>query len=130
MRVKATPVVASVLGDVSGLEAGAEQDVSLSGLFSDADGDNLAITAVSSDDTIAAVTVASDGLTLTLTGVSEGTATITFTAQDSDGNRVRDASLYRWRRTERNRTRQPGRPRRPCRWTISAWKYRSCGRSP
>ena len=90
VTVKAAPVVASAIDDVSGLEEGDSQDVSLSGVFSDADGDALAITAASSDDAIATVTVASDGAALTLAGVVEGTATVTVTAQDSDGNRVSD----------------------------------------
>ena len=90
VTVKAAPVVASAIDDVSGLEEGDSQDVSLSGVFSDADGDALTITAASSDDAIATVTVASDGAALTLAGVAEGTATITVAAQDSDGNRVSD----------------------------------------
>ena len=89
-RVKAAPVVASAIADVSGLEVDATQDVSLSGVFSDADGDALTITAASSEETVATVTVSSDGSTLTLTGVAEGTATITVTAQDTDGNRASD----------------------------------------
>ena len=111
VTVKAAPTVASALADVSGLEEAATQDVSLSGVFSDADGDTLTVTAASSDETKATVSVASDGSNLTLTGVAEGTATITVTAQDSDGNRVSDtfdapvaekytaliAQMYEWR---------------------------------
>ena len=91
VTVKAAPVVASAISDVTGLEAGSTQDVSLSGVFSDPDGDALTITAASSDGAIATVTVASDQSELTVAGVSEGTATITVTAQDSDGNTVSDA---------------------------------------
>ena len=91
VKVKAAPVVASALADVSGLEVDATQDVSLAGVFSDADNDALTITAASSDETKATVAVASDGSKLTLSGVAEGTANITVTAQDSDGNRVSDA---------------------------------------
>ena len=91
VRVKAAPVVASAITDVTGLEEGATQEVSLAGVFSDADGDALTITAASSDETRATVSVASDGSKLTVSGVAEGTATITVTAQDSDGNRVSDA---------------------------------------
>ena len=90
ITVKAAPAVASAIGDVSGLEAGATRDVSLSGVFSDADNDALTITAASSDTGKATVSVAADGSKLTLTGVSAGTATITVTAQDADGNRVSD----------------------------------------
>ena len=110
VTVKAAPVVASAIADVSGLEAGATQDVSLSGVFSDADGDSLSVTAASSDETRVTVSVAADQSTLTLTGVAGGTATVTVTAQDSDGNRVSDAfeapvgkyaaliaQMYQWR---------------------------------
>ncbi len=90
VTVKAAPVVASALADVSGLETGATREVSLSGVFSDADGDSLTVTAGSSANAIATVAVAAGGSRLTLTGVAEGTANITVTAQDSDGNRVSD----------------------------------------
>ena len=60
-------------------------------MFSDADNDALTITASSSDNGKATVSVASDGSTLTLTGVAEGTATITVTADDGNGgNRFSD----------------------------------------
>ena len=91
VTVKAAPTVASALGDVAGLEEDSKHDMSLSGVFSDADGDALTITAASSDDTKTTTSVASDGSSLTVTGVAEGAATITVTAQDSDGNRVSDA---------------------------------------
>ena len=90
VTVKAAPVVASALADVSGLEAGDTRDVSLSGVFSDADGDPLTVTAASSDDAVATVSAAADHSVLTIIAVAEGTATITVTAQDSDGNRVSD----------------------------------------
>ena len=88
VTVKAAPVVASAIADISGLEMQATRDVSLSGVFSAA-ADSLAITASSSNDT--KVSVASDGSKLTITGVAEGTATISVTAQDADGNRVSDS---------------------------------------
>ncbi len=91
VTIKAAPVVASAIGDVSGLKAEATQEVSLSGVFRDADGDPLTVSAASSDTTKATVSVASGGSKLTLTGVAEGTATVTVTAEDSDGNRVSDA---------------------------------------
>ena len=37
------------------------------------------------------MSVASDGSKLTLSGVAEGTATVTATARDADGNTVSDA---------------------------------------
>ncbi len=91
VRVKAAPVVALAISDVSGLEVGATRDVSLSGMFSDADGDSLTVTASSSDNAKATVSVAADQSALTVSGVAEGTATITVTAQDADGNGVSDA---------------------------------------
>ena len=91
VRVKAAPVVASAISDVSRLEAESTREVSLSGVFSDADGDSLTVTASSSDNAKATVSVAADLSTLTVSGVSEGTATITVTAQDADGNTVSDA---------------------------------------
>ena len=97
VRVKAAPVVASAIDDVSELEVDATHEVSMSGVFSDADGDRVTVTeASSSDSAIAAVSAAIDGSTaaitaVTVTGKSEGTAIITVTAQDSDGNTVSDA---------------------------------------
>ena len=91
VTVKAAPTISAAIADVTSLEAGANQDISLTGVFTDADGDELIITAASSDGAIAAVSAASNGSKLTVTGVSEGTAAITVTAQDSDGNAVSDA---------------------------------------
>ena len=90
VTVKAAPVVASAISDLS-LEVDATQGVSLSGVFSDPDNDALTITAASSDGNTAAVTLAADRSRLTVAGIAEGTATITVTAQDADGNRVSDA---------------------------------------
>ena len=108
-------MVVSPLADVSGLEVDATQEVSLAGVFNDADGDALTITAASSDDSVATVTVASNGSKLTVTGVAEGTAIITVTAEDADGNQVSDtfdapvarkyagliAQMYEWRNDSR-----------------------------
>ena len=57
VTVKAAPVVASAIADVSELEINATHEVSMSGVFSDADGDALTISAttVSSDSTVAQV---------------------------------------------------------------------------
>ena len=91
VRVKAAPVVASAIADISGLEVDATQDISLSGVFSDPDGDALTVTAASDDDAKATVSLSGDYSKLTVTGVAGGTATITVTAEDADGNRVSDA---------------------------------------
>jgi len=95
VTVKAGPTVASAIADIGALEAEASREISLSGVFSDADGDDLTISAATSDRAIVNISVALDGTTLSATavtviGVAEGTATITVTAQDSDGNRVSD----------------------------------------
>ena len=90
VTVKAAPVVAKAIADVSGLEVDGTQEVSLSGVFNDADGDKLTLTAQSSNEAVSTVALASDGSKLTLAGVSEGTATITVTAEDSDANVVSD----------------------------------------
>ncbi len=85
------PTVAASLAGVTIIAVGGEWEVSLSGVFEDADGDDLTITAASSDDAVAAVSVAADQSTLTVTGVAGGEAAITVTAQDADGNTVSDA---------------------------------------
>ena len=91
VTVKAAPKVASAIADVSELAVDATQEISLSGVFTDADGDGLTVTANSSNDAVATVAVAADYSGLTLAGKDEGTATITVTAQDSDGNSASDA---------------------------------------
>ncbi len=91
VTVKSAPTVASALSDESGLAAGTTREISLSGVFSDPDGDYLTITSGSDDDGVAAVEVASDYSTLTVRGVSAGDATISVVARDSDGNRASDS---------------------------------------
>ena len=66
----------------------ANQEISLTGVFSDADGDALTITAASSDEDTVSGFIWAD--TLTVVVVTEGSATITVTAEDADGNRVTD----------------------------------------
>ena len=100
VTVKSAPVVASALPDITGLEIGDTRTPSLSGVFSDADQDALTVTEVASSDTSkvsisTSMTTAADGSIVitgfTLTAMDSGTATITVTAQDSDGNSVSDA---------------------------------------
>ena len=91
ITVKAAPVVASAISDVSDIAVGDTRDISLSGVFSDADGDSLTVTASSSDDGKATITVAADQSKLMVSSVAEGTATITVTARDADNNQVSDA---------------------------------------
>ena len=88
VTVKAAPTISSAISDMSGLDVGDSQDVSLSGMFDDADNDSLNITAASSDYTIAEAIIFQD--TLTIIAVANGSATIMVTAQDVDGNQVSD----------------------------------------
>ena len=95
VTVKSAPVVSSPIGDINELEAEASREISLSGVFSDPDGDALQVSVTTSDRAIVNISTALDGATLSATavtviGVAEGRATITVTAQDSDGNRVSD----------------------------------------
>ncbi len=86
VTVKAAPVVASAISDVAELEEGREHDVALSGVFHDADGDDLQHWTDSTDGSVAYAFV--DGSTLTVVGESAGSATITVYAEDVDGNRT------------------------------------------
>ena len=88
VTVKEAPTVASPIADIGSLEAGASQQISLSGVFTDADGDALTYSAASSDTAVATTTVS--GGSLTVTAQQAGTATITVTARDTDGNQVSD----------------------------------------
>ena len=83
------PTVASALGALSGLRAGDTRQVSLAGVFTDADGDTLTITASSLNDAVATATV--NGQSLTVSAKQAGTATITVTAADDRGGSVTDA---------------------------------------
>ena len=83
------PTVASALGDLSGLREGDARQVSLAGLFTDADGDALTITANSSNDGVATATV--NGQSLTVSATQAGTTTITVVAADGRGGSVSDA---------------------------------------
>ncbi len=76
------PTAAAEIADLS-LEAGGEATVSVSGAFSDPDGDGLAYRAASSDGGVATVSVS--GSVVTVTGVAPGTATVTVTATDPGG---------------------------------------------
>ncbi|MCY4516681.1 MAG: fibronectin type III domain-containing protein, partial [Acidimicrobiaceae bacterium] len=95
VTVKAAPDVASPIADIGELETGTSRQISLSGVFSDPDGDTLTVSVTTSDRATADISAALDPTTLSATavtviGVAEGTATITLTAQDPDGNQVSD----------------------------------------
>ena len=85
-----TPTVASALADIDGLEPDDTRQVSLAGVFADADSDPLTVTAESSDDAVATVSVAAGYGSLTVTAVKVGTATITVTADDGNDGTVSD----------------------------------------
>ena len=91
VRANSAPTVSSAIADVSGVEPDDTRQVTLSGVFSDADSDSLTITAESDDTAVATVTVATDGSSLTVTARKEGAATITVTATDGRGGSVSDA---------------------------------------
>ena len=76
------PAAAGTILEVM-LEAGADETVSVSGAFSDPDGDALGYAAASSDEGVATVRVS--GSNVTVTGVSPGTARVTVTATDPGG---------------------------------------------
>ena len=88
VTVKAAPAVSSALSDLR-LYTDVVQEISLSGVFSDADGDALTFTAESSDDELVSAFVFHG--TLTIVAVAEGSATITAMAEDIDGNSVSDS---------------------------------------
>ena len=95
VTVKEAPTVANAIADISSLKSGASKKISLSGVFADADGDALTLSAASSDTDVATVSSQLDPNTasataITVLAVSSGTATITVTAQDTDGNQVTD----------------------------------------
>ena len=91
VKANSAPTVASAIADISGVEPDDRRQVSLSGVFSDADGDPLTLTAESDDTAVATVSVATDGSSLTVTARKEGAATITVTATDGRGGSVSDA---------------------------------------
>ena len=49
VTVKAAPVVASAIADIAGMTVGDSQDIDLTEVFSDADGDALTFSAETSD---------------------------------------------------------------------------------
>ena len=85
------PTVSGAIGDATIVNESGTQTVSLSGVFSDADNDALTVTAASSDEAVATVSVSADHSSLTVTAKSRGTATITVTADDGNGGTVEDA---------------------------------------
>ena len=85
------PTVANGIDDVTIVNESGTHQVSLSGVFTDADKDDLTITASSSSTSVATVSVAADYSRLTVTAKSRGTATITVAAADGKGGSVEDS---------------------------------------
>jgi ribosomal protein L27 len=79
------PVVANPLPNMLENLAMATYVISLSDVFSDSNSDSLTYTAISNDDSIAAVSVIDNELQITKAEESTGTVTITVTAQDGRG---------------------------------------------
>ena len=79
----AAPAANGTIPDSTQKAGHSAYSVDLSGYFTDADGDTLTYTAVSSDTAKATVSLSS--ATLSVTPVAEGTATITATATDPSG---------------------------------------------
>ncbi len=88
-KPNSAPTVASALGALNGLREGDTRQISLAGVFTDADGDTLTITANSLNDAVATATV--NGQHLTVSAVQAGQSTITVTAADERGGSVTDA---------------------------------------
>ena len=79
------PTVAYGIADMTIATEYGTGEVSLWGVFADADSDDLAVTAVSSDENVAAVSVSADYSTLTVNANARGTAVVTVTADDGNG---------------------------------------------
>lgn len=82
------PVVANPIADVTNVEGFGSTTVDLSTVFSDSNGDNLTLLAVSGSTDV--VTVSVDGNTLTISEVGVGVSIITVTANDGMGETVTD----------------------------------------
>ena len=84
------PTVFHALEDITIPYLGGTREAFLIGFFEDADKDDLAITAVSSNDAVATAVVTDHYSTMTVTAKSRGTATITLTADDGNSGTVSD----------------------------------------
>jgi hypothetical protein len=77
------PVVANELANQTVTAGDGPITVDLSGVFTDADNDDLTLSAVSSETGVATVSV--NGTTLTVTPLNAGTTSVTVTANDGNG---------------------------------------------
>ena len=83
--------MSTAIGDATIVNESGTHQVSLSGVYTDADSDSLTITASSSNTAVATVSVAADYSALTVSAQARGTTTITVTANDGNGGTVSDA---------------------------------------
>lgn len=83
------PTIEDGIPDLSLTSGFGSETVSLADVFVDEDGDDLTLTAVSSDEDVATVDISAT--TLTLTEVGDGSTTITVKADDGEGKSVSDA---------------------------------------
>lgn len=86
--VNHSPIVANPLADISAAVGSGTVPVDATNTFSDPDGDAFTLSAVSSNISVADVSVS--GKTLSVTPAAAGTASITVTANDGKGGTVTD----------------------------------------
>ncbi|MEP2023936.1 MAG: YHYH protein [Reichenbachiella sp.] len=83
------PTIEDDIPDLALTSGFGTQTVALADVFTDADGDDLTLTATSSDEDVA--TVGISGTTLTLTEVGNGSTNVTVKAVDEEGESVSDS---------------------------------------
>jgi hypothetical protein len=76
------PTIVGLLSDLNLNEGFSTEQIDISAVFTDEDGDNLSFSVVSSNESVATASVS--GTTLTLTEKGNGTTTITLTADDGN----------------------------------------------
>ncbi|MEO1254173.1 MAG: YHYH protein [Bacteroidota bacterium] len=87
-EMNVSPEVSNPIQDQNLSQGFQSSTINLADVFTDADGDDLNFSAVSSPSNV--VTVAVSGNTLTITEVGVGSAIVTVTASDGNGGSVRD----------------------------------------
>ncbi|NGZ74690.1 S-layer homology domain-containing protein [Saccharibacillus alkalitolerans] len=85
LTVNRAPYTANAIADQQARVGEADVTVDLSGVFADADAEELTVSAVSEDPSVAAVKKSEDGSRLIVTPMSAGSVKITVTAADKSG---------------------------------------------
>jgi len=85
------PEVVNALADLNLTEGFESEEVSLSSVFSDPDGDDLSLVAISGNETVVDVVVTDEVLTILEIGI--GTSEVTVTADDGRGGNVSNAFI-------------------------------------